>query len=153
MARSMQPPETAGIVESVGRLKILSQHRAMRLVRLLRESRSTTSREWRRCLRWLSVYRGELSDLGVTPAQARAVLYLQRNPNNSIQQCAVVFGVAGSTMSYLVRGLHSKGLITKQRTEQDDRQVLLALSPKGHILTWLLHKQLNARLPLTAKAS
>ncbi|MBS0152119.1 MAG: MarR family transcriptional regulator [Nitrospira sp.] len=104
-------------------------------------------------MRWLNAYRGELSDLGVTPAQARAVLYLQRNPNSSIQQCAVVFGVAGSTMSYLVRSLHRKGLITKQRTEQDDRQVLLALSQKGHILTWLLHKQLNARLPLTAKAS
>ena len=105
------------------------------------------------CLRWLNAYRGELSDLGVTPAQARAVLYLQRNPDNSIQQCAVVFGIAGSTMGQLARGLHQKGWVTKQRSPQDDRSMLLALTPKGHILAWLLHKQLNARLPLTAKAS
>jgi DNA-binding MarR family transcriptional regulator len=125
----------------------------MRLVRLLRESRSTTSGEWRRCLRWLNAYQEELSALGVTPAQARAVLYLQRNPDSSIQQCAVVFGVVGSTMGQLVRGLHRKGWITKQRSPQVDRSILLALTPKGHILAWLLHKQLNARLPLTAKAS
>ncbi|MDH4304158.1 MAG: MarR family transcriptional regulator [Nitrospira sp.] len=125
----------------------------MRLVRLLRESESTTSGEWRLCLRWLNAYSQELSDLEVTPAQARALLYLQRNPDSSLQHCARVFGVVGSTMSHLVRGLHRKGLITKQRLQQDDRQMLLALSPKGHILAWLLHKQLNARLPLTAKAS
>ena len=125
----------------------------MRLVRLLRESRSTTSGEWRLCLRWLNVYRGELSELEVTPAQARALLYLQRNPDSSAQQCTRVFGVVGSTMSQLVRGLHHKGWITKRRSSQDDRQMLLALTPKGHILAWLLHKQLNARLPLTAKAS
>jgi len=125
----------------------------MRLVRLLQESRSTTSGEWRLCLRWLNAYRQELSDLGVTPAQARALLYLQRNPDSSVQQCAQVFGVGGSTMSHLVRDLRHKGWITKQRPPQNDRHVLLALSPKGHILAWLLHKQLNARLPLTAKAS
>lgn len=105
------------------------------------------------CLRWLNTYREELSDLGVNPAQARAVLYLQRNPDNSIQQCARVFGVVGSTMGQLVRDLHRKGWVTKQRSPQNVRSVLLALTPKGHILAWLLHKQLNARLPLTAKAS
>lgn len=105
------------------------------------------------CLRWLNAYRGELSDLGVTPAQARAVLYLQRNPDSSIQHCARVFGIVGSTMGQLVRGLYYKGWVTKQRSPQDDRSVLLELTPKGHILAWLLHKQLNARLPLTAKAS
>ena len=105
------------------------------------------------CLRWLNAYREELAELGVTPAQARALLYLQRNPDSSIQQCAGMFGVVGSTMSQLVRGLHHKGWVTKQRSSQDDRYVLLALPPKGHILAWLLHKQLNARLPLTARAS
>lgn len=125
----------------------------MKLVRLLQESRSTTSGEWRACLRWLNAYREELSDLDVTPAQARALLYLQRNPDSSIRQCAQVFGVIGSTMSHLVRDLHRKGWIIKQRPPQADRHVLLALTPKGHILAWLLHKQLNVRLPLTAKAS
>lgn len=120
---------------------------------MLRESGPTSSREWRACLRWLNAYRQELSDLEVTPAQARALLYLQRNPDSSVQHCARVFSVVGSTMSHLVRDLHRKGLITKQRPQQDDRQVLFALSPKGHILAWLLHKQLNVRLPLTAKAS
>lgn len=153
MTRSMLPTATAGIAESVGKLRILRQHSAMRLVRLLRESRSTTSGEWRRCLRWLNAYRRELSDLGVTPAQARAVLYLQRNPNSSIRQCAAVFGVVGSTMGQLVRSLHHRGWVTKQRSPQDDRSVLLALTPKGHMLAWLLHKQLDARLPLTANAS
>ncbi len=124
----------------------------MRLVRLLREPRSTTSREWRLCLRWLNAYRKKLSDLGVTPAQARGLLYLQRNPDSSIQQCAIVFGVAGSAMGQLARGLHIKGWVTKQRS-YDGRSVLLGLTPKGHILAWLLHKQLNARLPLTAQAS
>ncbi|MBX3325481.1 MAG: MarR family transcriptional regulator [Nitrospira sp.] len=122
----------------------------MRLVRLLRESQTTTSGTWRISLKWLNEYRKELSDLGVTPAQARALLYLQRNPDSSVRQCAQVFGVVGSTMSHLVRGLHHKGWINKQRSSQNDRHVLLALTPKGHILAWLLHKQLNARLPLTA---
>jgi DNA-binding MarR family transcriptional regulator len=147
------PIEAAEIIESVVRFEILRQHAAMRLVRLLQESQSTTSAEWRLCLKWLNAYQEELSDLGITPAQARAILYLQRNPDSSIRQCTQVFGVVGSTMSQLVRSLHHKGWITKQRSPEGDRSVLLALTPKGHILAWLLHKQLNARLPLTATAS
>ena len=121
----------------------------MGLVRLLRESQSTSSGKWRVSLSWLNAYRGELSDLGVTPAQARALLYLQRNPGSSVRHCARVFGVGGSTMSQLVRGLHRKGWVTKQRPAHE-RYVLFSLTQKGHLLAWLIHRRLT---PHTAKAS
>lgn len=121
----------------------------MGLVRLLRTSGSTTSGTWRVSLRWLNAYREELSDLGVTPAQARTLLYLQRNPGSSVQHCARVFGVGGSTMSQLARGAQHKGWVTKQRPAHD-RSVLLTLTQKGHLLAWLIHRRLT---PHTAKAS
>ena len=125
----------------------------MALVRFLRASQSATSGTWRVSLRWLNAYREELTDLGVTPAQARALLYLQRNPNSSVRHCARVFGVSGSTMRHLVRGLLLKRLVTKQRPSPPDRYVL-ALTPIAHLLVVLIHKRLTKRfVPLTAKAS
>ncbi|MGE0468863.1 MAG: MarR family winged helix-turn-helix transcriptional regulator [Nitrospira sp.] len=112
-----------------------------------------TSGTWRVSLRWLNAYREELSDLGVTPAQARTLLYLQRSPGSSVRHCARVFGVSGSTMRHLVRGLLRKRLVTKQRPSPPDRYVL-ALTPIGHLLVVLIHRRLTRRLvPLTAKAS
>jgi DNA-binding MarR family transcriptional regulator len=125
----------------------------MALVRLLRASRPTTSGTWRVSLRWLNAYREELSDLGITPAQARALLYLQRNPGSSVLHCARVFRVSGSTMRHLVRGLLLKRLVMNQRLSPPDRSVL-ALTPIGHLLVLMIHRRLTKRLvPLTAKAS
>jgi len=125
----------------------------MALVRLLRASQSMTSGTWRVSLRWLNAYREELSDLGITPAQARALLYLQRNPGSSVRHCARVFGVSASTMRHLILGLLRKRLVTKQRPSPPDRYVL-ALTPIGHLLVVLIHRRLTKRLvPLTAKAS
>lgn len=143
----------AGIAESLGSGEAVGQHRAMALVRLLRTAQPTTSGTWRVSLRWLNAYREELSDLRVTPAQARALLYLQRNPGSSAWHCARVFGVSGSTMRHLVRGLLVKRLVTKQRPSPPDRDVL-ALTPIGHLLVVLIYRRLTKRLvPLTAKAS
>ncbi len=125
----------------------------MALVRLLRASRSTTSGTGRVSLSWLKAHREELSDLRVTPAQARALLYLQRNPGSSVRHCARVLGVSGSTMRHLVRGLLLKRLLTKQRPSPPDRYVLV-LTPIGHLLVVLIYRCLTKRLvPLTAKAS
>lgn len=125
----------------------------MGLVRLLRSSRSTASGTWRVSLRWLNAYREELSDLGIAPAQAQALLYLQRNPDSSVRHCARVLGVSSSTMRHLIHGLLRKRLVTKQRPSLPDRSVL-ALTPIGHLLVMLIHRRLAKRLvSLTAKAS
>jgi DNA-binding MarR family transcriptional regulator len=79
----------------------------------------------------LREYREQLFVLGVTPVQARILLYLERNPRSYIMQCARAFGLTGRSVGYPVRVLERKRWVTKQPAPQDDRYVVLTLTPKG----------------------
>jgi DNA-binding MarR family transcriptional regulator len=102
----------------------------------------------------LREYREELFTLGVTPAHARILLYLQRHPNSYILQCARAFGLTGRTVGYPVRMLQQKHLVTKRRAPHDDRYVMLTLTQRGQTLARMILRQLNGHVfPLREKAS
>ena len=126
----------------------------MRLARQLREARSIPEATWRVRLGLLREYHYQLFVLGVTPAQARIVLYLERNPHSYITQCARALGLTSRTVGYPVRVLAQKRWVTKRRAPQDDRYVSLALTRNGRALARKVQKRLNGLLtPAKAKAS
>ena len=99
-------------------------------------------------------YRDELFILGVTPAQARIMLYLQQHPQSYILQCARAFGLTDRTVGYPVRVLEQKRWVRKRRAPQDDRYVSLTLTRNGQALARKIQKRLYERLtPCQAKAS
>ena len=93
----------------------------------------------------LREYREELFALGVTPAHARILLYLERNPNSYILQCARAFGLTNRTVGYPVQVLQRRHWVRKRRAPQDDRYVLLTLTQRGHALARRIHKRLHER--------
>ena len=99
--------------------------------RILPQQWSSPGLTWQVSLQLLREYRAELSAFAVTPPQAAALLYLQDNPGSSIRQCAKIVGVTGPTMGEIVKRLERKGWLRKQRAPQDDRYVLLTVTPKG----------------------
>jgi DNA-binding MarR family transcriptional regulator len=102
----------------------------------------------------LREYREELFTLGVTPTQARILLYLQRHPHSYIKQCARAFGLTGRIVGYPVRMLQRRHLVTKRRAPQDDRYVMLTLTQRGHALARMILRQINEPvIPLEKKAS
>lgn len=79
----------------------------------------------------LREYRRELAALDVTPAQACALLYIDRNPGTFIRRCAGALGVTAPAMGSIVKHMGQKGLVRKQRAFQDDRYVLVTATRKG----------------------
>ena len=122
----------------------LRQHAEMRPARQLREARSTLEAMWRVRRGLLREYRERLFVLGVTPVQARILLYLERNPRSYIMQCARAFGLTGRAVGYPVRVLEQKQWVTKQRAAQDDRYVVLTLTSKGTDLVRAIKQQLES---------
>lgn len=116
----------------------------MRHARLLQKGQAPTAAPWRVRLGLLREYRDQLFVLGVTPAQARILLYLQRNPNSYIIQCARAFGLTNRTVGYPVRVLAQRRWVTKRRAPQDDRYVLLTLTSKGTALARAIRQHLDS---------
>ena len=102
----------------------------------------------------LREYHEELVALGVTPAQARILIYLLPHPGSYRRQCAKAFGVTAPSVGFTLYELQQKRWVTKQRAPQDDRYVFLTLTPKGRNLAKMIQKRLLERLtPFRAKAS
>lgn len=117
-----------------------------------RQTRSPASQPVR--LGLLREYYDELFALGITPAQARILLYLQQHPGSYIRQCARAFGLAGRSVGIPVRVLQQNRWVTKRRAPQDDRYVSLTLTRRGQVLARKIQTRLSQRLThFMAKAS
>jgi DNA-binding MarR family transcriptional regulator len=95
-----------------------------------------------------------LFSLGVTPGQARILLYIQQHPRCYLQQCARALGLRSRTVGYPVQLFQQKRWVRKRRAPQDDRYVSLTLTRTGHAVVRKIQTRLNGRLtPFRAKAS
>jgi MarR family transcriptional regulator for hemolysin len=85
-----------------------------------------------------------------TEAQFRVMAHLFREGARCISDLAEHMGVSLPTISKLVQGLGSRGLVARSRDPEDRRRVLLALTPAGvtayegllrrtedHIVDWI----------------
>lgn len=125
----------------------------MREARLRRKPRLTTTAPWRVSLGFLREYHDDLFALGVTPGQARILLYIQYHPRCYLQQCARALGLRSRTVGYPVRALEQKRWVRKRRAPQDDRYLWLTLTRSGQALIKRIHTRLHERLPSLKAAS
>ena len=81
------------------------------------------------------IYRTLLEPYGLTYPQFVVLMALWQEDNVSITQLAKKTGLSKATMTPLLRRLEQKGLIERQRLENNERQKNIALTEKGHALS------------------
>ena len=105
---------------------------------------------WRARLGLLREHHDELFALGVTPGQARILLYIEEHPRCYLQQCARALSLTSRTTGYPVQALQQKRWVKKRRAPQDDRYVFLTLTRTGQALARKIH---NCLKPVLKAAS
>jgi DNA-binding MarR family transcriptional regulator len=79
-----------------------------------------------------AAYDRALVDLGLTFHQLTALINCVRGEANTPVKLAALNGVDVSTMSRMVDRLEAKGLLARDRSRKDRRQVNLRITAKGH---------------------
>jgi DNA-binding MarR family transcriptional regulator len=82
----------------------------------------------------LSVYRPLLDQLGLTHPQYLVMLALWGNAPLSVGEIGALLQLDSPTLSPLLKRLESAGLITRQRSRDDERQVNIDLTHSGREL-------------------
>lgn len=88
-------------------------------------------------------FRRQLDPIKVTPLQAGVLLFLRRHPGGRATDAALALGVSLPTMSEVVKDLVRKRWVSKRRSVQDDRVVLLSLSRQGAALTRQIEQRVH----------
>ena len=71
---------------------------------------------------------------GITGLQLGILLFLHNGGPQTISAIAQNIGMAGANNSALCKRLEKKGLLQRERDENDERQVLVHLTPEGERL-------------------
>jgi len=77
-------------------------------------------------------YKPMLDALGITYPQYLVLHALWEQDGRTIGEIADRLGLESSTITPLVKRLESAGLVTRARNPDDERQVLVSLTPRGH---------------------
>ncbi len=82
----------------------------------------------------LSIYRPLLEPMGLTHPQYLVMLALWDETPLSVGKIGSLLQLDSPTLSPLLKRLESAGLITRTRSGDDERQVFIDLTPRGHAL-------------------
>jgi DNA-binding MarR family transcriptional regulator len=82
----------------------------------------------------LSVYRPLLEPMGLTHPQYLVMLALWGQSPLAVKELIEMLQLDGPTLSPLLKRLESAGMITRTRDPEDERQLRIDLTPKGHAL-------------------
>ncbi|ODN72082.1 MarR family winged helix-turn-helix transcriptional regulator [Methylobrevis pamukkalensis] len=77
------------------------------------------------------LYRSLLAPLGLTYPQYLAMLVLWEADNVPLKTIGEKLTLDSGTLTPLLKRLEEAGLVTRRRSAHDERQVLIALTPKG----------------------
>jgi len=80
------------------------------------------------------VYRPLLADLDVTYPQYLVLLVLWERDAQPVKEIAAVLQLEYGTISPLLKRLETRGLVTRQRDADDERTVVVRLTPEGAAL-------------------
>jgi DNA-binding MarR family transcriptional regulator len=80
------------------------------------------------------VYRPVLDHLGITYPQYLVLSVLWQQDSQAIGAIADRLSLESSTITPLVKRLEAAGFLQRQRNPEDERQVIVTLSPKGKSL-------------------
>ena len=81
-----------------------------------------------------AVFEDACRDLGLTPAQFGVLTVLQAHPGLGQSSLARALGFDKVTVLRVLRGLQSRGLVTRGPAEDNRRNVCVALTPQGETL-------------------
>lgn len=99
-----------------------------------------------------AAYREELDPLELTYPQFLVVVALLREDGLSMGELAEMLCLDASTLTPLIRRLESRGLVTRARSAEDERRVLLHLTPAGRDLSGPIgevQRSVASQIPLT----
>jgi len=82
----------------------------------------------------IGAYRPILEPLGLTHPQYLVMLALWEREPRSLSDLADVLRLEPATLSPLLKRLESVGLVTRQRSADDERHLAVRLTPAGHAL-------------------
>jgi len=82
----------------------------------------------------LAIYRPLLEPLGLTHPQYLVMLALWGDAPLSVREIGALLQLDSPTLSPLLKRLESAGLITRTRSDEDERQVNIGLSARGRVL-------------------
>lgn len=77
------------------------------------------------------LYKPLLDRLGITYPQYLVISVLAEQDSQSVSAIADRLSLESSTITPLVKRLETAGLLQRQRNPQDERQVIVTLTPKG----------------------
>ena len=82
----------------------------------------------------LAIYRPILEPLGLTHPQYLVMLALWEQSPRTVTDVSRALQLEPATLSPLLKRLEANGLVTRERSADDERQVLVALTPAGRRL-------------------
>jgi len=80
------------------------------------------------------LYAPLLDRLGLTYAQYLAMVVLWEKDERTVGEIGARLALESNTLTPLLKRLEAAGLVTRQRSTRDERQVLIVLTPKGQSL-------------------
>jgi DNA-binding MarR family transcriptional regulator len=82
----------------------------------------------------IGVYKPILEPMGLTHPQYLVMLALWEQEPRALSEVARLVRLEPATLSPLVKRLESAGLVTRERSSHDERQLALRLTPEGRRL-------------------
>ncbi|MBS6029628.1 MAG: MarR family transcriptional regulator [Kocuria sp.] len=81
-----------------------------------------------------SAYREPLSKMGLTYPQYLVLLVLWEQDERTVNQLGEALMLDSGTLSPLLRRMENAGFVTRRRSEQDERSVIVSLTDTGRAL-------------------
>lgn len=80
------------------------------------------------------IYNRKLKNLDLTYTQYIVMMYFWEKGSSNLKELSKTLMLDSSTLTPIVKKLEAKGFIQKQRSEKDERNLLLTLTKKGEQL-------------------
>lgn len=106
----------------------MSQYDSLKLDNQLCFPLYATSREV------IKLYRGQLDSLNLTYTQYIAMMVLWEHGTISVRDMGKKLFLDSGTLTPVLKSMEAKGLVTRARSAEDERVVLVALTPEGEAL-------------------
>ncbi|WP_349975851.1 homoprotocatechuate degradation operon regulator HpaR [Pseudomonas sp. WHRI 8519] len=91
----------------------------------------------------MSFFRPVLNEHGVTSQQWRVIRVLHQNGQTEIYRLAELACILQPSLTGVLKRMEAQGLVSRQRSEVDQRCVLVTLSGRGQVLYGLVEQDIN----------
>jgi len=82
----------------------------------------------------VGAYRPYLDDLDITYTQYISLLVLWEHGSYSVKELGTRLFLDSGTLTPVLKSLESKGLVKRERSKEDERSVIVTVTPEGYAL-------------------